>query len=138
MGTWENARLCGGCPRSVGGSLKQHAAVWSAEAEAVAGGADSVWQVPGSQLAGPGKTCATSRTRVASKLTRSCVFSQHKSSKSHGNTQLGTAGVLTKMQRCSGAGPCTLVGTLFSPIFAFLFDFISRLGVIIAPVLICE
>lgn len=35
--------------------LKQHATVWSAEAEAVAGGADSVWQVPRRQLAGPGK-----------------------------------------------------------------------------------
>lgn len=35
--------------------LKQHAAVWAAEAEALAGGADSVWQVPWSQLARPGK-----------------------------------------------------------------------------------
>lgn len=34
---------------------KHHATVWSAEAEAVAGGADTVWQVPRSQLAGPGK-----------------------------------------------------------------------------------
>lgn len=39
-------------------------------------------------------------------------ISQHKSSKSHGNMQLVTVGVLTKMQHCSGAGPCTLVGAL--------------------------
>lgn len=34
---------------------KQHAARWSSEAAAMAGGADSVWEIPWSQLAGPGK-----------------------------------------------------------------------------------
>lgn len=34
----------------------QHAATRPAEAEAVAGGADPVWEVPGCQLAGPGRT----------------------------------------------------------------------------------
>lgn len=49
---------------------KHHATVWSAEAEAVAGGADTIWQVPRSQLAGPGKP-APPHTRVGSKLIRS-------------------------------------------------------------------
>lgn len=50
--------------------LKQHATVWSAEAEAVAGGADSVWQVPRSHLAGPGKPAPPHKC-VGSTLTRS-------------------------------------------------------------------
>lgn len=39
---------------------RQHAAGRPAEAEAVAGGADPVWEVPRCQLAGPGRTCASS------------------------------------------------------------------------------
>lgn len=40
--------------------------------------------------------------------------------------QLVTVGVLTKMQHCSGAGPFTLVETLFLPILTFYLAFLKK------------
>lgn len=74
------------------------------------------------------------------------LISQHKSSKSHGNTQLVMVGVSTKTQRFSEVGPCTLVGTQlklwFYPTLTFVFGFviiiITTIVVIITVILFAE
>jgi len=99
-----------------------------AEAEAVAGGADSVGEVSRSQLGGPGGAlhllliphkhmhalvCCMFLTNSRQQcITASSILfhSRHKSSKSRGYTPLVTDGVSTEMPHCSGVGPCTPVG----------------------------
>lgn len=113
----------------------QHATTSPAQAEAVAGGADSVWEVSRSQLAGPGRPLHLSLilhihnwmqkvwfwsnhfgqqtpNYVTCSMLFYCIlfYSQDASSKSRGNMPLAMAGVLTEMLHSSGVGPCTLVG----------------------------
>lgn len=89
----------------------------------MAGGADSVWEVSRSQLAGPGRTPLChhlsilythihTRVQQCTMFSAICLYfnSQHGSFKFHGNMLLVMAGVLTGMLHSSGAGRCTLVG----------------------------